>query len=146
AGPGANVITVSGGDTQGVFAVQSVFPVSVTATISGLTISHGLSGSGGGISQLGSTLTVSDCVVRDNAAAIFGFRPLVVGGGIANDGGTLTVINSAVVNNRITVGFICDGGGIYSHSFGPLTLINTTVIGNQVLAVSAVSRVGGGIY
>ena len=47
-GPGAGLVTVSGGDSVGVFEVES----GVTATLSGLTISGGsTTGNGGGVVQ-----------------------------------------------------------------------------------------------
>src|SRR6516225_10647594 len=57
-GPGANLLSVSGNNTNRVFLVDA----NVTATISGLTISGGSSGndSGGGVQNKG-TLNLADC-------------------------------------------------------------------------------------
>ena len=83
-GPGANVVTVSGNNTQQVFVVNS----GVTAAISGLTIANGVApastqSNGGGIDDEG-TLTVDQCTFTNNSA------PGGNGGAIEGDG-ALTV-------------------------------------------------------
>ena len=113
-GPGASIVTVSGGGAVGVFSVTS----GVIATISGLTISGGFAGQGGGIDNAG-TLTVNSSTIANNStpAASSG------GGGIYN-AGTLTVTNSTVADNNAFV-----GGGIYNA--GTLTVTNSTVAGDN---------------
>jgi hypothetical protein len=58
-GPGANVVAVSGNNAVQVFQVNS----GVTASLSGLTISHGLAenGNGGGILNWGGVVSWPDC-------------------------------------------------------------------------------------
>src|SRR4051794_28696763 len=61
-GPGASLLTLSGSDASRVFKVKSGH----TVTIAGLTITHGLAvggKGGGGILNLGSTLTLADDVL-----------------------------------------------------------------------------------
>ena len=65
-GPGANLLTISGGDAVQVFVINH----GVTASISGLTVANGY-GNVGGIQNLG-TLTVSNSTFSGNS---------VVGGG-----------------------------------------------------------------
>jgi CSLREA domain-containing protein len=122
-GPGANNLTVSGGNS---FAVGSIFTaLSSNAAISGITIANGSSGgSGGGISNLG-TLTVTNSVASGNSAPL--------GSGIFN-GGTLTVNNSTFPHNSNAGTF---GGGILNT--GTLMVTDSTFSGNTVAQ-------GGGIY
>ncbi len=126
-GPGANLLTVSGNNSVGVFSVSG----GVTATISGQTISNGSALNGGGIFNSG-TLTVSGSAIADDSAYYYG---LVGGGGIYNDG-TLTVSNSTLTQDSCNV---AAGGGLYND--GTLTVSDSTVANN-----SASSWFGGGIY
>jgi hypothetical protein len=120
-GPGANLITVSGGDRGSVFGIGPQGPV----TISGLTMAHGLSGGEGGAIRNDGTLTVLDSIFSDNLA--------VRGAGIANFG-TLTIMNSTFRNNIAEV----NGGGIYNIVRAPTveTVINSTFTGNAGCAIS----------
>jgi hypothetical protein len=98
-----------------------------TAEISGVTIMNGQTPSlqdGGGVLNFG-TLTMTDCVVRDNFS---GGR----GGGIANDKdaalshqGKLTLVRTAIVGNK-SMG----GGGIFNDE-GDLTATDCTIDGNE---------------
>jgi hypothetical protein len=65
-GPGAGLVTISGGSAVGVLRVDT----GVTATLSGLTVSGGYvqNGNGGGVDSLG-LLTVNNCTIDDNWAA-----------------------------------------------------------------------------
>src|SRR5262249_57360173 len=79
-GPGADKLTVSGGNISRVFQVEA----GETVSISGLTIAGGNAGlfNGGGIDNFG-TLTVRDSVFSGNSA--------VNGGGLESEvGGTAT--------------------------------------------------------
>ncbi len=69
-GPGENLLTISGGGAVTVFTVSS----GVTASISGLTITDGSSGAGGGIYN-GGTLTVTNSTFSGNAANQTWFFP-----------------------------------------------------------------------
>src|SRR5687767_3572085 len=129
-GPGRDVLTVrrNSSDQFRVFTISA----GSTVTISGLTVSNGsvfigqfLLGDGGGILNLG-TLTVANCVVRENTA-------YTCGGGICNRG-TTTVTNSRVTDNYSDH----SGGGIANYQ-GMLTVQNSTVSGNESLFY------GGGI-
>jgi hypothetical protein len=120
-GPGANLLTVSGGNLTSVLQID----FSGTATVSGLTIADGLSTglSGGGITN-SNTLTLAGCTVIDCMAT----GPNSAGGGGIFNIGTLTLIDSAVVNNssELTRG---GGGGILN--LGTLGVFNTTIAGNS---------------
>jgi hypothetical protein len=127
AGPGANVITVSGNHAS------RVFRTSATVTLAGLTIADGMDDAiGGGILNLGGALTVAQCIIRGNSARN-------AGGGIATNGGRLTVLDSVVSDNvalPVELGF---GGGIAAIN-GALTVITSTVISGNA------AEFGGGIY
>ena len=116
-GPGASIVTVSGNGGVGAIDVFSV-DNDVTATLSGLTISHGDIG----IDNAG-TLTVTNCTIDNN-----------LGGGIANTG-TMTVTNSTIDDNGEAVSGTF-GGGI--DNTGTLTVTDCTLSGNSAGA-------GGGI-
>ena len=123
-GPGAGVVTISGGGAVGVFQVES----GVTATLAGVTISGGSSTYGGGISN-GGTLTVSGSTITGNSATY--------GGGIDN-GGTLAVSDSAIASNTSTY----QGAGIYNFNYGLLTVTNSTIANNSTGEFGS----GGGIF
>ena len=151
-GPGASLVTVSGGGAVTVFDVNG----NVTAALSGLTISGGsatfggggidiaphgsltLAGStvsnntallGGGILDNGKLAITSNSVISDNSAS--------EGGGVAGTSASATgmavsATSSSVSNNKANY-----GGGI-ALSGGALTLTGSLVQGN-----SAVSSSGG---
>ena len=68
----------------------------------------------------GGTLTVSDCVVSNNAAT-YG------GGGIGNNGGNVTISNCTFNDNSASNNY---GGGIYSF-YGAVTISGSTFTGNS---------------
>ena len=113
AGPGANLLTISGGNQVQVFNITSG-----TVTISGLTIANGrdTSGFGAGI-QSTATLTVSNCTFSGNTSGS--------GGGIYGAATTM-VSNSTFSGNTAT-----EGGGIYNNNGGTLTVNNSTLSGNS---------------
>ncbi len=119
-GPGAGLVTVSGGGTVGVFQIDS----GVTATLSGVTITDGFTtGDGGGIDNDGS-LDISDSSVTNNKAT--DSADYAGGGGIYN-GGTLTISNSSITGNQQEGNTA--GGGIYND--GTLTISDCSVANNQ---------------
>src|SRR5581483_5444055 len=88
-GPAVGV-TVSGNNASRVFQVDA----SVTASLSGLTVSGGkTSSSGGGVANSGN-LTLTDCTITGNSATGSGVR----GGGLFSSG-TATLINCIVSAN-----------------------------------------------
>ncbi len=121
-GPGASVLTVSGG---GLFSNFSVITVEngVTASLSGLTIADGYTASnGGGILNEGK-LRLTDATVTGNSAA-------GGGGGIGNYG-TAMLYDSTLSGNTAS-----DGGGMVNNDMA--TLVDVTIAGN-------VATYGGGI-
>ena len=103
-GLGAIRLTVSGNDASRVFDIVNA---KAKVTIAGLTIAHGFAVQGAGIDNLGK-LTVSNCVLIDNAAA-GGPGQDAVGGGLFNEpGGKLTMSYTTFTHNQAIGG---DGGG-----------------------------------
>ena len=136
-GPGASLLTISGGDAVSVLVVQPVGGLRgpVTMTISGLTIRRGSSLLGGGIFN-GGTLTLSNCTITDNSV---GNR---LGGGIFNVG-TLTLRSSTIqANHAGGQGVPGQGGGIHNASVGVMTLEDSLVFGNSADGLGS----GGGLY
>lgn len=133
-GPGPASLSVMGSPTNRVFHITN----SVTAAISGLTITNGnINGaSGGGIWNNHSTLTVSNCVIVGNGAGD-------TGGGFYNDGqfgtSSLSVFNSTISRN---VG-VSGGAGIFNNGqSGNATL----VVSNCVIRSNNTNQRGGGIF
>ncbi|MEU8780302.1 hypothetical protein [Streptomyces sp. NPDC048637] len=90
-------------------------------TAVGLTLRGGSAASpypGGGLSNLGGTVSLLSSSVTGNTA--------VAGGGIYNDNGSVTLTTSSVTGNQATSG---GGGGIYVNS-GGVTLLGTAVRDN----------------
>jgi predicted outer membrane repeat protein len=112
-GPGSGALAVSGNNAVGIFSVNS----GVTATISGLTLQDGSTGSDGGAINNSGTLTVSNSTLSNNTA--------FEGGGIYSDG-TVTLTNSTVADNTGT----SDGAGIVTIFTSTLTITDSTISGN----------------
>ena len=115
-GPGANMLIVrrnTGGDYS-IFTVTSVGEV----RLSGMTISNGSNDNGGGISNLGQILDISNCTISGNSATL-------AGGGIYNFAGIVNVTDSTLNGNH------CDnfGGGIFNTN--AVNVTNSTFYGNS---------------
>jgi len=136
-GPGPDHLTVDGNHASGVFYVQ--LDGGGAASIAGLTITNGNANHGGGISNVSSMLTVSNCTISGNSAPdVFG-----VGGGISNDvalsNATLEILNCTISGNSAGD----NGGGIYNYGgsyTATLKVINSTISGNSA------HFYGGGIF
>src|ERR1051325_4101416 len=165
-GLGPDLLAVSRIAGMGPFRIFHVTP-GYTVTLAGLTISGGAQGSGGGIFNEGSTLTISNCIVSGNLSDAGGG-----GGGILNEAGTLTIVDSKVSSNRASftsgdpLGFggginsggtltimrssisdntaAIDGGGIIAE--GMITVIDSNITGNRAGSDNLLSGIGGGLY
>ena len=112
AGAGAAVTIDAGGNSR-VFQVDD----GVTASLSGLTITGGLtSGNGGGLENFG-TLTLTGCTVTANSGRL--------GGGMYNDG-TATLIDCTISGNSSQF-----GGGVYNNGTATLTALLRLHNGNS---------------
>ena len=150
-GPAANVLTVE--RSSGPVPKFRIFTInSGTVTLSGMTITKGLTADGpagtsgadgGGILNSG-TLTLSGVAVSGNSTgkggnASVGFGGSGGSGGGIQSSGTLTITNSTISGNQTGNGGNATGanvngsggsGGGISNS-GTLTVTNSTVSGNQ---------------
>ena len=114
-GPGVDQLTITGNNTFGIFDVPN------SLSISDATIRGGFSPNAafGGAFQVGGTLIVDRCVVRDNTSGGG------IGGGIAVISGSATVTDSLFTNNV----------GVSVIHGGSLTLRNTTLSNNSTQGV-----------
>jgi hypothetical protein len=144
-GPGADQLTVSGNHASRVFSISG----GVTVTIAGLTIADGLvvgADGGGGILNVGSTLTLGHDVVSNNEA-IGGPGVQIRAGAIRNaSGATLTVMDSLFTYNqaRGASGSAAQGGAIYNES-SALTVSHSTFLSNQALGGPGANANSGAI-
>jgi len=128
-GPGAANLTLDGNAAVRHFFVNP----GATLTISDLTLSGGVSDSGGSIYNSGGTLVVTSAVFTGNNTTTTAGMPHF--GGVIYNGGTLTVASSSFSNNVASVsvcGFIClaDGGAIYVTASGSAEVSNSTFNNN----------------
>jgi hypothetical protein len=126
AGPGADVLTVSGNAASRVFDVPGSFSV----TLTGLTIAGGQATGnqyGGGISNTGS-LTISNATLSGDRA--------VFGGGIFNSG-LLNITDSTLSGN-----FAQNGAGI-GNLFGTVNLSRCSFTGNTSFGGGGMINLGG---
>ncbi len=138
AGPGANLLTVSGGGTQGVFQVDT----DVTASLADLTIADGVAADGGGVYSVGNLTVTGDVFIGNTAKASgpYGY-PAAGGGAIFSINGTLVVSNSTFTNNQAPSG---GGGAIeqavsnYENEIGSLTVSGSAFSGNVAEAAGAI--------
>jgi hypothetical protein len=121
AGPGADKLTISGGNTT---SIMEAIVVNGTITISGLTFANGNGaggsnpGQGGAIEFNSVAATVIDRVVfRDNSAG-------VLGGVLLTFGGNTRISNSTFTNNT------APQASVIYEGFGPTQITNTTFTGN----------------
>jgi len=152
-GPGAALLTVSGGDAVQVFRVDA----GATASISGLTITRGRDNQGGAINNAG-RLVLSNSNIRGNTAASIsrGADPVTgqpfpgtpgSGGGVYNSG-LMMILGTSMSDNTTepaTINRYIRGGGAGGavHNSGIMSIVNSTISGNQLLSIFSS---GGGIY
>jgi predicted outer membrane repeat protein len=150
AGPGANLLTVSGNNSAQVFKVG----VGPSVTIADLTIAHGSAPSvfGGAIFNKG-TLSVTNCIFSNNTALNGGAIGAVVQGNLTvtgctfvgnsavGNGGAIdaTGVPISVANSTFSSNSAMSGGAFFVDS--QATIVNCTLSGNSAGAAS-----GGGIF
>jgi hypothetical protein len=141
-GPGANRLAVHRSTNAPPFRIFHIISSTVTARISGLTISNGSftifigeGGDGGGIRNAGA-LTLTDSIISANHAVGTSFQG-GNGGGVFNEG-TMTITRCTISNNsaQYSTSSSSDqatnsGGGILNYSGGSMTITNSTISGNS---------------
>jgi Bacterial Ig-like domain (group 3)/Right handed beta helix region len=128
-GPRAGLVTISGNNAVGVFQVDS----GEVATLSGLTISGGSAGTGGGIfTQEFSTLGVIASTISGNFAS-------GGGGGITN-GGNLSLVDDTLSGDTVAQG---NGGGL--ENAGSATVTGCLFTGDSAGGSGGGQEYGGGI-
>ena len=172
-GPGPNVLTVERA-AIGDFRIFHIPDLALTVSISGLKITNGYapfyldgragSDSGGGVANIGSTLTIVNCTISNNrsdynafwsrgGAGVYNSGVLSItnstvsgnssagyGGGILNDN-RMTITNCTISSNTTSNGFYNGGGGGINNLGGAaLTITNSTIAGNSSYSP------GGGYY
>jgi len=118
---GGSVITISGGNTVGVFSVNS----GVTFMVQNLSIANGgtvIGGTIGGAINNGGTTIITNSTFSANRGAI-------------HNAGTLTVTNSAFSGNS-TSRFLISRGGAINNDSGTATVTNSTFSGNRASGFS----------
>jgi predicted outer membrane repeat protein len=152
-GPGASLLTISGGGSR-VFEIDGA---ATAVNLSGLSITGGnglaiapsatggwstgghtsgtaSDGQGGAIWN-GGALTISNCVLSDNACGLFSTG---AGGAIYN-AGSLTITNSTLASNSTGLQYNHGGAGGAIFDAGNLTVTNCNLTANSATD-------GGGIY
>lgn len=121
-GPGASVLTIDGGDTDGIFTVTGTG----TGTISGLTFTRGNRANGGAIlcdHQADADLTIADSAFIDNYATSD------AGAVDWTYCGDLTITGSTFTAN----GAYSDAGAVSFYYSATFTLSGSTFTGNSAL-------------
>lgn len=138
-GAGPHLTTVSADGSDGVFHVLG----NATVTLSGMTITGGVRGYGGGgvrVDDPSTTLTLDNVVIINNVASD--------GAGLYSSGASITLTNSSISSNIVPASAFGNGGGIalYDLQIGDgvydgatLSALNVTLSGNTATE-------GGGLY
>lgn len=131
-GPGADQLTVSGGD-----ATRVIFVDSASVAIDGLTIAAGRADYGAGVFNSRGTLTIGNCTFRGNHAAVAGGA--IYSGGYAGSA-AVTVTGCQLLENSAAIG----GGGVWNdgaYGSARLDINGSTLAGNSADLLG-----GGGVY
>ncbi|MBV9691823.1 MAG: hypothetical protein JO202_19160 [Ktedonobacteraceae bacterium] len=134
-GPGADQITISGGDTDSSIRVSQGAKVD----ISGLSFKDSETVIDAFLFNEGA-LTVTNSIISGNKTIA---GPVSFGGGIGNTG-TLTVTKSIVSNNSSNGDGAGQGGGIYNE--GTLMVTSSSFSNNSAGSSNDGNGYGGGIY
>ncbi|MFZ1728947.1 MAG: choice-of-anchor Q domain-containing protein [Bacteroidota bacterium] len=160
-GTGASMLTISGNGSSRIFYVTQPVTISDMTLTAGNSIGAVYPGFGGAIMVLGGSLTMNDCVVRNNTASAtagaiaMGFatvnlnRCTVSGNVCGNVSGLYlqdgtTVINSCTINGNSGPGISEAIRNNAANGTTSLTLINSTVSGNTAGTGNSAIRGQGG--
>jgi hypothetical protein len=129
-GPG-RALTVDANGANRVFYVSPADNILMDVTITGLTVTGGVSGdSGGGVYVEDTNLTLVNVVITGNTATSGG------GGVYLEEDGSFTMSDSVVSDNHAGG----SGGGLYLLPSGPVTISRTILSGNTATGT------GGALY
>lgn len=125
-----------------VFASNCVGLLIADCSITNNALSDNSGARGGGVYQEGGSLTLSNCVIRDNAAFGAG-NGQVMGAGVHVASGTGTLVNSVFAHNTGATGVNpAQGGAVWSS--GALQLRNCLLAGNVVAHGGSAVQIAGG--
>lgn len=145
-GPGADQLTVSGGDNTRIFEVNDNSNDLLPVRIAGLTLTQASSAAGGGAISNSEDLTIVGAIIRDNEAPD--------GAAIFSSGSQLTVIDSTLSGNTALRGaalydtrnvtrFVrttlsrntatLNGGGATQHYYSEVTFENSLLSSNSAM-------------
>ena len=134
AGPGADLLTVSGNDLYTVFWIDGG---SIAVSISGLKISNGYYlYNGAGIYSVATLLTLDHVILSDNRTDTLYAR----GGGLFTQYGVVTITNSLINSNHAD-----QGSGIFCYECN-LSITDTAISGNDDVDAYQVDTAGGGLF
>ena len=111
-----------------------------TLTLTGVHVTGNTALRGAGIFNQNGALTITNSTISGNTAAGFDNPDGGTSGGIENLGGTLTVTNTTISGNRVT-GFNFNGGGIFSDSSNNVTVTNSTITRNEAAGANSAGGV-----
>jgi len=119
-GPGAEWLTISANSFSRVLHLPAAGPTD-EVLISGLTIADGYAFDGGGLYLSGASVTITECVIRDNVV-------LNSGAGFFKDAGSLVMTDCLVIDNFVDG--LGTGAGAFSTGAGSTVIRRTTISGN----------------
>lgn len=137
-GTTTTILDASGGASETEHRVLLVFG-DIAVHLQELTVTGGrpVFGAGGGILNVGSTLTLENVKVTANSTRS-------VGGGITNHSGTLTVLQSSVTWNQAGTSAPGSGGGV--STFRGTVVLDGSVVERNTSGGDEHGGVGGGIH
>jgi hypothetical protein len=141
-GPGAGVITITGGATR-IFELYGFDTPGEQVLISGLTLAGADAGGGGG-GAITSSAGIDEAADLTIAGAVLTGNRASSGGAVHVTDGALRIVDSTISGNVSEGG---DGGAIYLDSAGSVVIENTAVTDNRAgsLAAFEFGETGGGL-
>ncbi|MGA1875735.1 MAG: right-handed parallel beta-helix repeat-containing protein [bacterium] len=128
---GADSTIIDGSGSGSVIILAEVGPQGL---VDGFTIKGGSACSGGGVSCYQSSLTISNCIIKDNFSSGGNYTP--GGGGMYCQASSPNIINCTFIENNAHG----NGGGIYLGDSSSPHIMNCTMSGNSA------ENDGGGWY
>ena len=127
-GPGAGILTISGGGGNGIFTVAA----GISVTINGLTLAHGMAGQGAAIDNKGDLTATNDTFTSDFAEG--------VGGEIFNESGATLLLKGSTLSGNVAV-----FGAAISNK-GTLTVTDDSFTTNSGTGTRTTGAGGGAIH